>query len=601
MVADEEEVVVDKDDEEENKNRRSKSKVSDLHTADEEEVVGLKKRKMKAKESGSKKKKLTVEDESEEEEFLADDEEVPEEAEEDPEDFDSAEQALTEFAQNRRQSSESSAISAYVFPSSDDSVVMTFRTSILDLLKDNRKLKQKEFVVSVELLLAFVRYKQRFSTFFIMCESLPELFATAEMGESISLSSAKKKSLIKSGEIYLTTLASNLLEFFKKCRKLEEGKDAIEVLDNVFPYIDDELKEYYRAILNRTDVRKMIKSVSKKDEIFMKLVPLKDFKTVRFQLVDFNMNKFCDQELGEIRTPENEEYIFYILKNLQNYSEKGHHILEKKAKRIIHLLEDCNLEFGTNDRTIVTRLRPTTLFNLPDYSNQSASSSSSMSKRYPAAPAASSSSSSPTSSSSPARAAKVSSSSSSSSSSSTRAVLSSSSGSTRAVSATAAIVEHTPLAKAVIYVTAQNFVEEVKSTPKSSSASTRAATVSLTKATVPSSSSSSSAFLSSPPSSSSAIVKHTPVQDTSDDPCNQESMQIVMSMNSENRERVLQLISTSLDNILYAAFKWDFQFSDIIHAHRKHFTKDTNIRNLLKRWNQIRLVNGLFLMIMVMY
>jgi hypothetical protein len=294
-----------------------------------------------------------------------------------------------------------------------------------------------------------------------MCESLPELFATEEMGESIS--PAKKRSLIKSGEIYLTTLASNLLEFFKKCRKLEEGMDAIEVLNKVFPYIEDESKEYYRAILNRTDVRKMIKSVSRKDEIFMKLVPVKDFKTVRFQLVDYIVNKFCDKELGEIRTPENEEYIFYILKNLQNYSEKGHQILEKKAKRIIHLLEDCNLEFGTNDHTIVTRLRPTTLFNPPDYSNQSASSSSSMSsKRYPAAPIveASASSSSPTSSSSPARAAKVSS---SSSSSSTRAV-SSSSGSTRAVSARAAIV-HTPLANAVIYVPAEHFVEEVKSTP----------------------------------------------------------------------------------------------------------------------------------------
>jgi methionine salvage enolase-phosphatase E1 len=54
--------------------------------------------------------------------------------------------------------------------------------------------------------------------------------------------------------------------------------DAIEVLDSVFPYIDDELKEYYRAILNRTDVRKMIKSVSKKDEIFHEACPLERFQ-----------------------------------------------------------------------------------------------------------------------------------------------------------------------------------------------------------------------------------------------------------------------------------------------------------------------------------
>jgi hypothetical protein len=54
--------------------------------------------------------------------------------------------------------------------------------------------------------------------------------------------------------------------------------DAIEVLDNIFPDIEDESKEYYREILNRTDVRKMIKSVSKKDEIFMKKTAAKYVK-----------------------------------------------------------------------------------------------------------------------------------------------------------------------------------------------------------------------------------------------------------------------------------------------------------------------------------
>jgi succinate dehydrogenase flavin-adding protein (antitoxin of CptAB toxin-antitoxin module) len=180
-----------------------------------------------------------------------------------------------------------------------------------------------------------------------MCESLPEHFATEEMGESIS--PAKKKSLIKSGEIYLTTLASNLLEFFKKCRKLEEGMDAKEVLDSVFPSIDDDAKDYYRAILNRSDVRKMIKSVTRKDEIFMKLVTLKDYKSIRFQLIDFIVNKFCNQKLDEIRTDENEKYIFHILYNLGNYTEKGFKILERKKEQIFRLLESCELDFGTND------------------------------------------------------------------------------------------------------------------------------------------------------------------------------------------------------------------------------------------------------------
>jgi hypothetical protein len=162
--------------------------------------------------------------------------------------------------------------------------------------------------------------------------------------------------------------------------------DAKEVLDSVFPSIDDDDKDYYRVILNRIDVRKMIKSVTKKDEIFMKLVTLKDYKSIRFQLIDFIVNKFCNQKLDDIRTDENEQYIFHILNNLGNYTERGcYKILDRKKEQILRLLESCELDFGTNDHTIVSRissLRSATIFDPPDYSNSSApSSSSSMSKK----------------------------------------------------------------------------------------------------------------------------------------------------------------------------------------------------------------------------
>ena len=48
---------------------------------------------------------------------------------------------------------------------------------------------------------------------------------------------------------------------------MEEGTDAIEVLEKVFPGIGPAKKEIYREILNRLGVRKLIRSVSKADEI----------------------------------------------------------------------------------------------------------------------------------------------------------------------------------------------------------------------------------------------------------------------------------------------------------------------------------------------
>ena len=59
---------------------------------------------------------------------------------------------------------------------------------------------------------------------------------------------------------------------------MEEGTDAIEVLDKVFPGIEPAKKEIHRDILNRPGVRKLIRSVSKADEIFMSLVEVKDIK-----------------------------------------------------------------------------------------------------------------------------------------------------------------------------------------------------------------------------------------------------------------------------------------------------------------------------------
>ena len=125
---------------------------------------------------------------------------------------------------------------------SDTTVLLSFQNLMLELLEDKQALKNKEFTVSVQLLIAFVTLKQRFSTFFLMCEALPEIYAGKAMG-GIGVGEEEKQSFVQSAVIYLSKVATNLLKFFKKCRKMEESTDAREILDKVFPGIGPAKKE----------------------------------------------------------------------------------------------------------------------------------------------------------------------------------------------------------------------------------------------------------------------------------------------------------------------------------------------------------------------
>jgi hypothetical protein len=76
-------------------------------------------------------------------------------------------------------------------------------------------------------------------------------------------------------------------------------------LDKVFPGIGPAKKGIYREILNRPGVRKLIRSVSKADEIFMSLVGVKDIRIVRCRLVDETVQRFCNQKIQAVKTDEN--------------------------------------------------------------------------------------------------------------------------------------------------------------------------------------------------------------------------------------------------------------------------------------------------------
>ena len=280
---------------------------------------------------------------------------------------DSAVNALTTFVQTN--------VEALRNMPSDSTVLLSFQNLMLELLEDNMALKNKEFTVSVQLLITFVTLRQRFSTFFLMCEALPEIYAaraTEAMGGVIE---GERESFVQSAEIYLSKIATNLLKFFKKCRKMEEGTDAIEVLEKVFPGIGPAKKEIFREILNRPGVRKLIRSVSKADEIFMSLVGVKDIKTVRCRLVDEIVHRFCNQKIEAVKTDENSAFIYSILKRAGHDNK----VTERKRQQILRCLKDWTEDFQPSDKNII--VRPSTIYNTVNYGGSTSSSSSSSSKR----------------------------------------------------------------------------------------------------------------------------------------------------------------------------------------------------------------------------
>ena len=374
----EEEEEIDEDDEEEGEEGEGRKEEEDEDDKEEEEekeeeIQQSTATRRTVKLSSTKGKK------NQEVEFEGDDDvelTTEEQAEQDL-----AVNALTTFAETNFQALKNMP--------SDTSVLLSFQNLMLELLDDNQALKNKEFTVSVQLLITFVTLKQRFSTFFLMCEALPEIYAAKAMGGGTE---EERESFVQSAEIYLSKIATNLLKFFKKCRQMEEGTDAIEVLDKVFPGIGPAKKGIYQEILNRPDVRKLIRSVSKADEIFMSLVGVKDIKTVRCRLVDEIVHRFCNQKIEAVKTDENSAFIHSILKK----AGQDNKVTERKRQQILRCLKDWTENFEPSDKNII--VRPSTINSTIRYGGTTSSSSSSLSKRKASSSSSSYSSSSSSSS-----------------------------------------------------------------------------------------------------------------------------------------------------------------------------------------------------------
>ena len=270
-------------------------------------------------------------------------------------------------------------------------LVDEFKQMFIQLVDHRYEMVTDEFTASMELLMKFVQCKQRFSSFFIMCESIPETYAQKKFNiEKRKCESEKeledlnkwKRYLIVMGEKYLTKFGTLLLRFFKDYRKLKEGEDATSAIDNHLGAVTPLVKQRYVEVLNNHDVRAMIRSVSMADEMFMRFVEMKDFKTCRCYLVDHFVKKFLKYDIEEIRSDETKEYILKIMKNISKYKDSNMNVNDRKVEAIHKVLvqvldPETHKDFKTDlsDIPLCSRLRSSTTFNETDYSGMVGSTS----------------------------------------------------------------------------------------------------------------------------------------------------------------------------------------------------------------------------------
>ena len=231
---------------------------------------------------------------------------------------------------------ETSNSSSVVISSPAENTPLRVRKLLFGLLQEYHGLKQKEFQVSIELMLRYVTYQQHFSKFFIMCESFPVAFAETLMIQENAEDAAYRNRLIKSSEVYLTKLASNLMTFFKQYIKLEGTRTSSDLVKEIFPTISESQTKNYCEVLDEPNVRAMIHKVTREDQMFVALCGHADFKTSRHYIFDNLVNKFCTAGIDQLREDDSKEYIISIMRNIEMHKDK---VPEKKIKTIMRILE----------------------------------------------------------------------------------------------------------------------------------------------------------------------------------------------------------------------------------------------------------------------
>ena len=204
---------------------------------------------------------------------------------------------------------------------------------VIELLHANQELKQKEFEVSLELLIRFVAYQQPLSNFFIMCESAPYIFAEEVLSddneaentsivnssEALVNNGTRRTNLIKSAQVYLSKLSENLLKFIRLYRKQIQSDDSVDILAQLYRTIPPQTLQKYGALLNLAEVRKMICDVTREDDMFYQLSRIKKFKNCRHFLMNHLIDKFCSRDVTTLTTNDARKNILIIMHNLEIY------------------------------------------------------------------------------------------------------------------------------------------------------------------------------------------------------------------------------------------------------------------------------------------
>ena len=247
---------------------------------------------------------------------------------------------------------------------------------VIELLHANQELKQKEFEVSLELLIRFVAYQQPLSNFFIMCESAPYIFAEEVLSddneaentsivnssEALVNNGTRRTNLIKSAQVYLSKLSENLLKFIRLYRKQIQSDDSVDILAQLYRTIPPQTLQKYGALLNLAEVRKMICDVTREDDMFYQLSRIKKFKNCRHFLMNHLIDKFCSRDVITLTTGDARENILIIMHNLEIYKPGADKQMNKRIDQVLKILnqyvsEDNPYQFRENLPSVVLRPR----------------------------------------------------------------------------------------------------------------------------------------------------------------------------------------------------------------------------------------------------
>ncbi len=126
--------------------------------------------------------------------------------------------------------------------------------------------------------------------------------------------------LIKQKEFKVSEdyLASNVMEFLKQFLRLKSTMTSSDLFGKIFPTVPESQKEGLCAFLDNPSVQRMIRKVSRKDKLFIKLSSQSNFHTSRcHDLFAKLVSKNCKPYMEILRLDESKEYIISIMQNIK--------------------------------------------------------------------------------------------------------------------------------------------------------------------------------------------------------------------------------------------------------------------------------------------